>query len=174
MQREELTMASRKSTKKAVPQKAKAKATKATPPAKSASPVRRKPETLRMRSASPSFTVNDLEKSLAWYRDVLGLAAGERWEDKTGKLMGVMLAAGKVEFMLGQDDWKKGKNRKKGEGFRLYCTTAQDVDVLAEGIKARGGTLDQEPKDQPWGTRDFSLTDPDGFKITIASEPKKP
>ena len=43
-------------------------------------------------------------------------------------------------FMIGQDDWKKGRDRVKGEGFRLYCQTTQDVDRLAEGIKARGGT----------------------------------
>jgi uncharacterized glyoxalase superfamily protein PhnB len=75
--------------------------------------------------------------------------------------------------MLGQDDWKKGRDRKKGEGFRIYCTTSQDVDALAKGIVARGGTLDQAPRDQEWGMRDFSLSDPDGFKITIAKELKK-
>ena len=45
--------------------------------------------------------------------------------------------------------------------------------IMAAAIKKRGGKLDSEPKDQPWGSRDFSLTDPDGFKLTIAAEPKK-
>jgi uncharacterized glyoxalase superfamily protein PhnB len=124
---------------------------------------------LKMRSASPSFTVNDLEKSLGWYRDVLGFAVDQRWEDK-GKLVGAQLRAGNATFMVGQDDWKKGRDRKKGEGFRMFCTTTQNVDTLAKRIVARGGKLDQGPRDQPWGMRDFSLTDPDGFKITIAAE----
>jgi uncharacterized glyoxalase superfamily protein PhnB len=51
--------------------------------------------------------------------------------------------------------------------------TTGDVDAFAKGIVARGGVLDQEPKDQPWGMRDFALTDPDGFKITIGVEKKK-
>jgi uncharacterized glyoxalase superfamily protein PhnB len=118
---------------------------------------------------SPSFTVNDLIRSLAWYQDLLGCAVDERWEQDR-KLMGVSLKAGDVTLMIGQDDWKKGRNRKKGEGFSLYCTTTRDVDALARGIKARGGKLDSEPKDQPWGSRDFTLTDPDGFKITIGAE----
>jgi hypothetical protein len=42
------------------------------------------------------------------------------------------------------------------------------IDDLAKRIEAKGGRLDQGPKDQPWGVRDISLTDPDGFKITIA------
>jgi lactoylglutathione lyase len=131
-----------------------------------------KGESLSLSAAAPGFTVNDLEKSLAWYRDVLGFAVTERWESG-GKLLGVELAAGKVTFMIGQDDWKKGRNRVKGEGVRIYCTTTQNVDRIAERIKARGGKLTQAPIDQPWGMREFALEDPDGFKITIASEPKK-
>ena len=79
------------------------------------------------------------------------------------------MMAGSVSFMLSQDDWKKGRDRAKGEGVRIYCTTAQDVDVLAKQIKARGGTLAQEPRDEPWGMRDFAVVDPDGYKITIAA-----
>ena len=127
---------------------------------------------LKMTSASPAFTADDLERSLGWYRDVVGFVVEERWEQE-GKLTGVSLRAGNVSFMIGQDDWKKGRDRKKGEGFRLYCTTTQDVDALAKKIKAHGAALDYEPRDEPWGTRDFALTDPDGFKITIAAETKR-
>ena len=122
---------------------------------------------LALSSVAPSFTVGDLAKSIAWYQDVLGCVVKDRWE-WDGKLMGVEMRAGAVLFMLGQDDWKKGRDRVKGEGFRLYCETTQDVDRLADQIKARGGTLAQEPKDESWGARVFSLEDPDGFKITIS------
>jgi len=139
---------------------------------KPAAKARIAPGALKMSEASPSFTVDDLEKSLAWYRDVLGFSVGEEWEHE-GKRIGAELRAGGVTFMIGQDDWKKGRDRRKGEAFRIYCTTTQDVDVLAEGIQARGGTLDDPPRDTPWGTRDFTLTDPDGFKITIGRDSKK-
>ena len=158
-------MAAKKTAKKAASRKPSKKAKAA--PAK----ARAGAATLKMGSASPGFTVNDLQKSLAWYRDVLGFAVDERWE-QDGKLMGVSLTAGDVNFMIGQDDWKKGRDRKKGEGFRVYCTTTQDVDAIADGIKERGGKLDQEPTNQSWGSRDFSLTDPDGFKITIGADTK--
>jgi len=145
--------------------------TKARTKARPARPVRKGPETLRMRGVTPGFTVNDIEKSLAWYRDVLGCVVKDRWEHE-GKLAGVEMMAGSVIFMLSQDDWKKGRDRVKGEGVRLYCTTVQDVDVLARQIKARGGTLTQEPRDEPWGMRDFALVDPDGYKITIGVDKK--
>jgi len=124
---------------------------------------------LTLRSASPSFTVNDLDKSLGWYRDVLGFDVEETWKDD-GKVIGVSLKAGDVSFMIGQDDWKKGRDRKKGEGFRMFCTTKKSVDDIAKRIESKGGTLDQGPTDQPWGARVISLIDPDGFKITIANE----
>ena len=122
---------------------------------------------LSLKSVAPSFTVSDLQRSIAWYQDVLGCVVQDRWESD-GKLMGVELAAGDVVVMLSQDDWKKGRDRVKGEGFRLFCDTGQDVDRLADRIKAHGGMLAEEPKDQEWGARTLAVVDPDGFKITIA------
>jgi lactoylglutathione lyase len=167
-------MATKKRTSKLTaraPRKAAAKKVSArTARAKSAKSTKR--ENVKLRSAAASFTVNDIEKSLAWYRDVLGFAVSERWEDK-GTLLGVEMTAGDVTFMLGQDDWKKGRDRVKGEGVRVYCSTDQNVDRLAERIKANGGALTQEPLDQPWGSRDFSFEDPDGYKITVGSDRRR-
>jgi len=150
------------------PPKKKKTAARARKTAKPKRPTRRKPETLRLRVVTPSFTVNDIHRSLAWYQNVLGFVVEERWE-QDGVLGGASLRAGNATLYLGQDDWKKGRDRKKGEGVRLFCSTAQDLDMLADGIKTRGGILDHDPMDQPWGTRDFGLTDPDGYRITIAS-----
>ena len=130
---------------------------------------RRSPETLRIRSVSPGFTVDDLQASIVWYRDVLGCVVEEEWRDGE-KLMGVSLLAGSARFYIAQDDWAKGRDRKKGDGFRLHLTTAQDIDELAARIKANGGELESEPH-EGFGVRAFSLVDPSGFKLTIASEP---
>ena len=132
---------------------------------------RKQPESLRLRAVSPSLTVHDLQASVAWYRDVLGFTVAEEYQ-MDGKVMGVRLVAGSATFLLGQDDFAKGRDRQKGAGFRLYCETAQDIDQLAAAIKARGGKLTQEPTDQPWGSRDFAVADPDGFILSIMTEMK--
>ena len=154
-------------TKKTSNAKAPAKASTKRPAAKKA----KADDKFRLTSASPSFTVNDIEKSMAWYRDVLGFTVTERWEDG-GKLLGAEMAAGDVSFMIGQDDWKKGRDRVKGVGVRLYCMTYQDIDTLAARIKANGGTL-EGPRDTQWNTRELAVDDPDGYKITIAKETRK-
>ena len=132
-------------------------------PAKS---LRRQPETLRLRKITPSFTATDLQRSIAFYRDVLGFVIGEEWREN-GALQGCEVHAGAITFMLGQDDFAKGKDRPKGIGTRVWCHTTQDLDRLAGEIKARGGVLDQEPQLMSWGDRVFMISDPDGFKLTF-------
>lgn len=130
---------------------------------------RAQPESFRGRALSASLTVKDLEKSLAWYHEVVGFTVDRRYE-REGKPTAVALKAGTVRILIGQDDGAKGWDRVKGEGFSLHITTAQDVDRVAQRIKERGGTLESEPTDMPWGARVFSLRDPDGFKLAISSE----
>jgi predicted enzyme related to lactoylglutathione lyase len=72
--------------------------------------------------------------------------------------------------MLNQDDFAKGRDRRKGDGMRIWLSTVQDIEDLAAGITARGGRLDHAPQDMPWGDRAFAITDLDGFKITVIQE----
>ena len=127
------------------------------------------PETLRLRDVGPALTVNDLERSLSWYRDIVGFVVKETWEHE-GEIGGYSLVAGVGNLMLVKDDFAKGHDRDKGQGLRLFLSTAQNVDEIAENIKARGGELASEPADMPWGGRAFNLVDPDGFQLTIVGE----
>lgn len=129
---------------------------------------RRIPESLRLRRLEPSFTVNDVERSLAFYRDVLGFTVKDRWEEG-GKVLGAVLVAGAVSIGISQDDFSKGRDRVKGLGFRLWTFTVQDLEALATAIRARGGKVDG-PADLPWGGRALTVTDPDGYKLSIAEE----
>ncbi len=134
----------------------------------SSTSVKDKSSTLKLSAVMPTITANDLGASIEWYRDVMGFVVAREMEHE-GQRVGAVMSAGGVQFSLGQDDFAKGKDRQKGIGFRLYCVSEQDIDELAAEIKARGGILDQEPTDQPWGSRDFAISDPDGFKISISS-----
>jgi len=127
--------------------------------------ARQKPETLRLRGLSVSYTVGDLARSLSFYVDGMGFTVNSRWE-KDGKLMGVMLLAGDCELGLSQDDWGKGKDRVKGVGFRVYAETAQDLGKLAKRIRAQGFSA-EGPKKETWGATTVTATDPDGFVITF-------
>jgi uncharacterized glyoxalase superfamily protein PhnB len=122
---------------------------------------------LQVKTLSPSLTVDDLQKSIRFFEG-LGFAVGDRWEDG-GILRGVTLRAGETEIGLSQDDWKKGRDRQKGVGMRLYLSTTQDIDQLAARAKKAGIVLDSEPHKTDWGSRAFDVTEPSGFILTISS-----
>jgi predicted enzyme related to lactoylglutathione lyase len=124
-------------------------------------------ESFRASALSVALTVKDLAASLAWYRDVVGFAVAESY-DRDGKQAAVAMRAGSVGFMINQDDGKKGWDRVKGQGFAVQFTTSDDIDALAAGIKQRGGKLEMEPADMPWGVRLFVMIDPDGYKLNFS------
>jgi uncharacterized glyoxalase superfamily protein PhnB len=120
-------------------------------------------------SVVPTLTVDDLQKSIAFY-EAFGFGIDERWEDQ-GTLRGVMLRTGKTRIGLNQDDWKKGRDRQKGIGVRLSISTSRGhVDEMAKRAKSAGITLKSEPKDTEWNSRAFEVVDPSGFLLTVFSE----
>lgn len=124
-------------------------------------------EPLNAQRLQASLTVADIQRSLAWYRDVLGFSVTREFE-REGTLRAVSLSAGSVRILLTQDDGARGTDRVKGEGFSLQLTTAQDIDALANRAMGAGATLDTSPEDA-WGVRVFRLRDPDGFKWVLSS-----
>jgi uncharacterized glyoxalase superfamily protein PhnB len=125
-------------------------------------------QALQISTIVPIFTVDDLQKSIGFY-EALGFTIDERWEEN-GTLLGVMLRAGKTQVGLNQDDWKKGRDRKKGIGMRLFMATTQNVDEMAARAKGAGIKLNSEPHDTEFKSRAFEVTDPSGFLLTISSE----
>jgi uncharacterized glyoxalase superfamily protein PhnB len=126
-------------------------------------------QAVQISTIVPSLTVDDLQKSIKFY-EALGFAIDERWEEN-GSLLGVMMRAGSTEIGLNQDDWKKGRDRKKGDGVRLSLATKPgSVDDIATRARNAGITLKSEPRDTEWKSRAFEVNDPSGYLLTIYSE----
>ena len=113
----------------------------------------------------PTFTVSDLKRSIAFYEG-LGFTVAEEMKEQ-GELRGVMLEAGSARLGLSQDDFAKGRDRVKGVGMRLYLETDGDIRTIAEQAKTAGLKLETGPEPLPWGPMGFTVTDHDGFKLTI-------
>ena len=123
---------------------------------------------LQAKTITPSLTVDDLTASIRFFEG-LGFVVEEKWEDN-GKLNGVMLRAGAANIGLSQDDWQKGRDRKKGVALRIFIETAQNIDELATRARQAGIKLTVEPHDTEWGTRAFEVIEPSGFLMTISSQ----
>ena len=114
-----------------------------------------------------SLTVSDLAKSRQFYTEGLGFEI-EQEHEFDGEVRFIQMTSGAVQIGIGQDDFALGRDRVKGAGLRIWIGTAGDLSGLAERAKAAGITLDHEPEELPWGGRAFAVTDPDGFKLSIA------
>jgi uncharacterized glyoxalase superfamily protein PhnB len=122
---------------------------------------------LHVSSVGLAVTASDFQKSLTWYQNVLGFVV-ERPYVRDGVTVGAAIVAGSARISLNQDDGKKGRDRVKGQGMRIYFNTQQDIDAIAERASAAGATIEEGPSDKTWGVRSFSISDPDGFGITVA------
>ena len=113
--------------------------------------------------------MQDFPKSLAWYTDVVGFTLDQTYE-REGKVVGAGIKAGRVRLSLSQDDGKKGLDRKKGEGMRIYIATAQDVDGVANAIKGKRREACVRARRHAMGRTGIRSGGPDGFLLTISSE----
>ena len=124
--------------------------------------------TLHALDLSVSITANDLDRSIHFYTEGLGFAVTERMETD-GKLSGVMIEAGKVTLGLSQDDFAKGRERVKGVGMGLYLVTDQELEPLAQRVGEAGIAFESRLAPLPWGPMGFTVRDPDGFRVTVAT-----
>lgn len=118
------------------------------------------------------LAVKDLDKSIAFYRDTLGLPLKSTEEGFADfKIKGAEVALGTKEMI----EKTTGQKIVIG-GLRhliLGWDAVEDVDKLYKDLKARGVRFLTKPKTQPWGQRVAYFTDPDGHIWEISSWIKK-
>jgi catechol 2,3-dioxygenase-like lactoylglutathione lyase family enzyme len=130
----------------------------------------------RVTSFAPQFLVDDLERSISYYRKV-GFTFGEPWDGfyAIGELDG-------LELHL--------KEAPKSDAERKHRRTHEHLDAAAgvDGIEAfyaqcvaNGVTILRPLAATAWGTKDFYIEDPDGYIIAFGGRrfesgapPRKP
>ncbi len=110
--------------------------------------------------------VGDLDASIRFYREVLGLPFGERMETyaefRLTNLKLGLLDRREVPDLLGRVG--------RGGGGSEIVLLVEDVDGEAERLRGLGATVLAEPRDRPWGHRTLHLADPDGHVVELAQE----
>ena len=112
--------------------------------------------------------VADLERSVAFYRDVIGVPfrlQGDGYvEFATDGTRFGLYDRNRLGELTGQDATDPG--RPGGEVVFLVG----DVDAEAERLRAAVATILKGPLDRPWGHRTVHVEDPDGFVVELAVE----
>ena len=112
--------------------------------------------------------VADLERSVGFYRDVVGLEFrlhGDGYaEFATGAARFGLYDRNRLGELTGQGPEAPG--HPGGEVVFLV----EDVDAEAARLRAAGATVLSGPVDRAWGHRTVHVLDPDGFVVELAEE----
>ena len=111
----------------------------------------------------PILTTRDLDRSLTFYRDLLGGTVEFQFPDD-GPAVYVGVNIGRNHIGIG---WAPDSSEDAAaQRFSLWLYT-DDCDRAVADLSAAGVPVLSEPEDQPWGERVARVTDPDGNVMVI-------
>ncbi|CAN5887988.1 lactoylglutathione lyase [soil metagenome] len=113
------------------------------------------------------YRVFDLDKSIEFYRDKLGLELVRKspvGSSATNAFFGVPGdPESRLELTLNHD---REEPYELGTGYSHVAFAIEDLDALAEQLEEAGGVdFESKPHAMSSGTRLFFVKDPDGYRI---------
>lgn len=120
-----------------------------------------------LTALEPILWVNNIERSVAYYREKLGFDLRMAMNGPDGSMVHAAVSNGAVTLMLGYKDGIPADPATSGGGAELYANT-DDVDALYQRALSAGTPITTEIADQYWGDRTFTVRDPDGYVLTFA------
>jgi catechol 2,3-dioxygenase-like lactoylglutathione lyase family enzyme len=119
--------------------------------------------TPRLTSLAPQLLVDDLQRAIAYYRDVLGFSFGEAWEGfyAIGQLDG-------LELHLKEAPRNPAERAHRRQNEHIDAAAGVDgIDAFYERCVAKGAKILKPLAATEWGTKDFYIEDPDGNVISF-------
>lgn len=118
-----------------------------------------------------AVTVQDMERAVTFYRDVLGFEVlGQLLlNEGTFKLVYLQAGAARIELFAFTEEGRRSETVDRNEdlGFKHIAFSVDDVDAVARRLKAHEVPFTVEPADAPGGVRLAFFHDPDGNLLEI-------
>lgn len=122
------------------------------------------------RKLTPNLIVNDVSRSRDFYIDVLGFAPGMSVPDVAPYVF-ASVTSGSIEIFFNErnvavQEYPLLSGRAIGATATMFIEV-EGIDALHAQLQGRV-TVVMEIATQPYGMREFAITDPDGYLITFA------
>ncbi len=123
-----------------------------------------------MRLLHTMLRVGDLERSLAFYTDLLGMRLLRRREHPEGRFSRAFVGYGDESdhtVLELTHNWDTG-HYELGTGYGHIAIGVDDLAATCGAIRARGGRVVREPAPMRNGTTVFAFVeDPDGYRVEL-------
>jgi uncharacterized glyoxalase superfamily protein PhnB len=116
---------------------------------------------------SPLLAVRDMKKTIDFYTKSLGFTLKEAFPSPENPQYADIIKDGMVLMFIPAQEHGIDTKEKFGTGVYLYLQIDGDIDEYYDELKKRGVKIAVEIKDEPFGVRDFTVEDVDGYKLTF-------
>ena len=131
---------------------------------------------MNLTDVTPNLIVTDMDRSAAFYRDVLGFSVVTTVPDRPPFAFTWLQRGGVSVFLNSRDSVKEdlGSWGARAVGGTLSMFITIEADTVDTGIDALFRSIDGTApiamplKNQFYGMREFAIEDPDGYLIIFA------
>ncbi|UCG10215.1 MAG: VOC family protein [Dehalococcoidia bacterium] len=116
---------------------------------------------------SPTLAVRDVRKTIDFYQNSLGFKLGMVFPDINNPEYADLAKDGMVLMFLPAKNLSIAEKATRGIGVNLYMQIDGDIDQYYHELKKRGVNIVIDIKDEPYGIRDFTVADIDGYQLTF-------
>jgi len=116
---------------------------------------------------SPTLAVRNMKETIEFYKNSLGFKMGLAFPDVNNPEYADLSKDGMVLMFIPAKNLGIGSEEKLGIGVNLYMQIDGDIDEYCEELKKRGVNIAVDIKDEPFGIRDFTVEDIDGYNLTF-------
>ena len=116
---------------------------------------------------SPTLAVRNMKETIEFYTNSLGFKLGMCFPDANNPEYADLSKDGMVLMIIPAKNLGIGGEEKLGTGVNLYMQIDGDIDEYYCELKSRGVDISVDIKDEPYGIRDFTVEDVNGYNLTF-------
>ncbi|MFC4403039.1 VOC family protein [Gracilibacillus xinjiangensis] len=118
------------------------------------------------RIGHTAYYVKDMNKSLTFYCNILGFEKAFELHKENGEPWIVYIKVAERQSIELFYDGQEGSNKvDRAVGYHHLCLEVNDIDQIAQHVKAKGLSLESGPKKGIDGNYQCWIKDPDGNPI---------
>ena len=116
---------------------------------------------------SPTLAVRNMKLTIEFYEKHLGFKMGMTFPNADNPEYADLSKGSVVLMFIPAENIGISNEERMGIGVNLYIQIDGDIDEYYNELKNKGVNIIVDIKDEPYGIRDFTVEDINGYKLTF-------